>query len=51
MRKREQPQGSGYLFNGKVYPTEAEYLAAVEKRDERRRRIIAAMNEPDRNHA
>lgn len=46
MKRREPPErASGYLFNGKVYPTEAEYLAAKAKWQERRRRLEALVRE------
>lgn len=49
--KRREPaeQASGYLFNGKVYPTEAEYLAAREKSQERRQRLLAAIDQEERH--
>lgn len=44
MKRREPaPSAGGYLFNGKVYPTEVEYLAARDKWQERRRRLLAAV--------
>jgi len=44
MKRREPPEPvGGYLFNGKVYLTEAEYLAAQEKYRERRARLLAAV--------
>lgn len=44
MKRREPPTpAGGYLFNGRAYPTEAEYLAAREKWQERRDRLLAAV--------
>jgi hypothetical protein len=46
MKRREPPEpAGGYLLNGMVYPTEAEYLAAKAKRDERRQRWMEALND------
>ncbi|OBJ95133.1 hypothetical protein A5746_01895 [Mycolicibacterium conceptionense] len=42
MKRREpaEPAG-GYLLNGKLYATEAEYLVAREKQHARRQRLLA----------
>lgn len=41
MKRREPPApAGGYLFDGKVYATEAEYLVAREKRQARRQRLL-----------
>lgn len=46
MKRREPPApASGYLLDGKTYPTEAEYLAAKAKRDERRQRLLATADQ------
>jgi hypothetical protein len=44
MRRRpaEMP-ASGWLLNGRRYESEAEYLEALRKRDERRARWMAAL--------
>jgi hypothetical protein len=52
MKRREPPASQGgYLFNGDVYATEAEYLAAKADRDERRRRLLSLVDDQDGNHA
>lgn len=36
---------SGYLFNGRTYPTETEYLAARENWQDRRQRLLSTVGE------
>jgi hypothetical protein len=43
MRRRPADPPPGWLFNGKHYQSEAEYERAVAARDERRRRLLSAI--------
>ena len=47
MKRREPPAASGYLFNGRTYPTEAEYLAARKKWQDRRQHLLAVVSDED----
>ena len=48
MRARPSDPKPGWLLNGVRYATVVEYLAALERRDERRRRIMALIDGDDR---
>jgi hypothetical protein len=43
MRRIPNDPAGGWLLNGVWYDTEGEYLAALRRRDERRRRVMALM--------
>lgn len=52
MKRREpaEPRG-GYIFNGKVYATEAAYLAARAEQEARRVRLLALVEAESESHS